>query len=67
VVADVLAFPRKLYRGKQAPLSIAADVIHFLDNAGVNRESEGSHDPDVDGEVDSGERVGAGVGDEVTF
>lgn len=51
-------------------VSIAADVVQFLDAPGANRESEGSHDPDADGEVDGGELVGAGVGDEeleVTF
>jgi single-strand DNA-binding protein len=51
-------------------VSIAADVVQFLDAPGASRDSEGSHHPDADGEVDGGELVGAGVGDEeleVTF
>ncbi len=51
-------------------VSVAADVVQFLDAPGAGRESDGSNDPDADGELDGGELVGAGVGSEeleVTF
>ncbi|HEY2180233.1 MAG TPA: single-stranded DNA-binding protein [Solirubrobacteraceae bacterium] len=47
-------------------VSIAADVVQFLDAPGASRDPDGSHDPDANGD----ELVGAGVGGdelEVTF
>jgi single-strand DNA-binding protein len=51
-------------------VSIAADVVQFLDASGASRDSDESRDPDAGGDVDGGELVGAGVGGEeleVTF
>jgi single-strand DNA-binding protein len=51
-------------------VSIAADVVQFLDASGASRDSDESRDPDAGGEVDGGELVGAGVAGEeleVTF